>query len=103
LDNLEKDVSHSDVIKVMSTMACGIVQVYIFPCLKFEKFTRGYVWFKDHTSLMKAYALLQDDNFFIVSSSGRYVILNSTYHEWLLPVFKRLFVLRLFKTNWSWC
>lgn len=71
LDNLEKDVSCSDVIKVMSDLTSGIVQVYIVPCLNFEKFTSGFVLFHDRQSLMKAYARLQDDNFFVVSPNGR--------------------------------
>lgn len=71
LDNLEKDVSCSDVIKVMSVLTSGVVQVYIVPCLNFEKFTSGFVLFHDRPSLMKAYTRLQDDNFFIVSSNGR--------------------------------
>jgi len=71
LDNLEKDVSCSDVIKVMSDLASGTVQVYIVPCLNFEKFTSGFVLFHDRPSLLKAYARLQDDNFFIVSPNGR--------------------------------
>lgn len=71
LDNLEKDVSCSDVIKVISDLTSGIVQVYIVPCLNFEKFTSGFVLFQDRQSLMKAYARLQDDNFFVVSPNGR--------------------------------
>ena len=64
MDNLEKDVSRFDVIKVMSILTSDIVQVYIVPCLNFEKFTSGVVLFHDRPSLMKAYAHLQDDNFF---------------------------------------
>ncbi|XP_057837645.2 uncharacterized protein LOC131047868 isoform X1 [Cryptomeria japonica] len=70
LDNLEKDVRPSDVKKVMACVTCA-VQVYIFPSLKVEQFTRGFVWFRDHSSLMKAFAFLQNDEFFIISSNGR--------------------------------
>lgn len=73
LDNLEKDVRPSDVKKVVACVTCA-VQVYIFPSLKFEQFTRGFVWFQDNSSLMKALALLQNDDFFFVSSKGRYAI-----------------------------
>eukprot|EP01018_Ginkgo_biloba_P014243 Gb_28464 [translate_table: standard] len=71
LDNLEKDVTSSDVMKIISRVTCGVAQVYILPSLKFEQFTRGFICFEDRTSLEKASAFLQQDNLFIVSPNGR--------------------------------
>ncbi|XP_057843576.2 uncharacterized protein LOC131052983 isoform X1 [Cryptomeria japonica] len=71
LDNLEKDVNPFDVKEVITSMGCRVAHVHILPTLKLEQFTRGFVWFQDRASLMKALDCLQDDNFFVVSSNGR--------------------------------
>ncbi|KAH9329766.1 hypothetical protein KI387_001874, partial [Taxus chinensis] len=71
LDNLEKDVSPFDVKDAISSMGCSVLHVYILPTLKLEHFTRGFVWFQDRASLMKALSYLQDDNLFVTSSNGR--------------------------------
>lgn len=70
MDNLEKDVSPADVISVISIVTREVLKVFIFPFSKFEKCTRAIVWFKDHESLMKAYAFLQND-YCIVCPNGR--------------------------------
>lgn len=71
LDNIEKDISSSAVVRYISGMTSLVVQVLIFPCPRSQGFRRGFVWFKDQASLLRVYTLLQDDNFFIVSSKGR--------------------------------
>lgn len=76
LDNLEKDVNPFDVKEFITSLGCRVTHVHVLPALKLEQFTRGFVWFQDRASLVKALNCFQDESFFIVSSNGR---------PWILP------------------
>lgn len=71
LDNLEKDVTPSDVLGVIHQATSSWVKVYISPSRKFEPFTKGFVCFKDQASFQKAYEYLRSERISIVSSKGR--------------------------------
>eukprot|EP01018_Ginkgo_biloba_P024607 Gb_37456 [translate_table: standard] len=71
LENLEKDVSPSDILGVIHRATSCLAQVYISPSHKFERFTRAFACFEDQATFQKASAFLQNENIFIASSSGR--------------------------------
>ncbi|KAH9331415.1 hypothetical protein KI387_003523, partial [Taxus chinensis] len=71
LENLEKDVTPSDVLGVIRQAGVDFVKVYISPPQSFEKFTSGIVCFEDQESYQKVSAYLGNENVIIASSKGR--------------------------------